>query len=159
MFRNFFFWINTITLFYIYQIFLCLQGHLHFFWHFSFTITDNLFKKHPLHMQMALCPSFPIFFAMPLASFVVICNFLLQIPKIKQNPTYGSIQQNGQKSNSTNKWTNVAWSNQSNCLFIISCQKAEKAFPHMSIIVFFHLAHERVCLFYFPVWTYLSRLI
>jgi len=33
----------------LYQIFIFLLGHLHFFLHFFFTFMENLFKKHPIH--------------------------------------------------------------------------------------------------------------
>ena len=33
---------------YLYQIFILLRGHLHFFLHFSYTFMENLFKKHPI---------------------------------------------------------------------------------------------------------------
>ena len=32
----------------LYQIFIFLLGHLHFFLHFFFTFMENLFKKPPL---------------------------------------------------------------------------------------------------------------
>ena len=32
---------------YLYQSFISLLGHLHFFLHFFFTFMENLFKKHP----------------------------------------------------------------------------------------------------------------
>ena len=32
----------------LYQIFIFLLGHLHFFLHFFFTFMENLFKKHPI---------------------------------------------------------------------------------------------------------------
>ena len=33
---------------YLYQIFIFLLGHLHFFLHFFFTFMENLFKKRPI---------------------------------------------------------------------------------------------------------------
>ena len=33
---------------YLYQIFIFLLGHLHFFLHFFFSFMENLFKKHPI---------------------------------------------------------------------------------------------------------------
>jgi len=36
-------------LFSLYQIFIFLLGHLHFFLDFFFTFMENLFKKHPIH--------------------------------------------------------------------------------------------------------------
>ena len=32
----------------MYQIFIFLLGHLHFFFHFFFKFLENLFKKHPI---------------------------------------------------------------------------------------------------------------
>ena len=40
---------NTTLLSYLYQTFIFLQGHLHFFWHFFFLFMENLFKKHPIY--------------------------------------------------------------------------------------------------------------
>ena len=40
--------INTIMLLSLYQIFIFLLSHLHFFLHFFFTFMENLFKKHPI---------------------------------------------------------------------------------------------------------------
>ena len=40
--------INTTLLLYLYQIFIFLLGHLHFFLHFFFLFMKNLFKKHPI---------------------------------------------------------------------------------------------------------------
>ena len=42
--------INTTLLLYLYQIFIFLLGHLHFFLHFFFTFMENLFKKHPIFL-------------------------------------------------------------------------------------------------------------
>ena len=47
--KNFYAKINTTLLLYLYQIFIFLLGHLHFFLHFLFTFVENLFKKHPIH--------------------------------------------------------------------------------------------------------------
>ena len=44
--------INTIMLLYLYQIFIFLLGHLHFFLHFLFMSMENLFKKHPIHVPI-----------------------------------------------------------------------------------------------------------
>ena len=39
---------NTILLLCLYQIFIFLLGHLHFFLRFFLTFMENLFKKHPI---------------------------------------------------------------------------------------------------------------
>ena len=39
---------------YLYQSFIFLLGHLHFFLYFFFTFTENLFKKHPLPSLISL---------------------------------------------------------------------------------------------------------
>ena len=36
-------------LLYLYQIFILLLGHLHFFLPFFFMLLENLIKKHPIH--------------------------------------------------------------------------------------------------------------
>ena len=46
--KLFFTKINTTLLLYLYLIFICLLGHLHFFLHFFFSFMENLFKKHPI---------------------------------------------------------------------------------------------------------------
>ena len=35
----------------LYQIFIFLLGHLHFFLHIFFAFMENLFKKHPIHFR------------------------------------------------------------------------------------------------------------
>ena len=40
--------INTTLLLYLYQIFLFLLSHIHFFLYFFFSFIENLFKKHPI---------------------------------------------------------------------------------------------------------------
>ena len=50
--------INTTLSLYLWQIFIFLLGHLHFFLHFSFSFMVNLFKKHPIYIPLSLFPSF-----------------------------------------------------------------------------------------------------
>ena len=45
---NFFAKINTILLLYVYQVFIFLQDHLHFFLHFFFTFMEQLFLDDPI---------------------------------------------------------------------------------------------------------------
>ena len=42
---------NTTLLLYLYQIFIFLLGHLHFFLHFIFSFMENLSKKHPIFLS------------------------------------------------------------------------------------------------------------
>ena len=45
---NFFAKRNTILLLYVYQVFIFLQDHLHFFLHFFFTFMEQLFLDDPI---------------------------------------------------------------------------------------------------------------
>ena len=38
----------------LYQIFIFLLGHHHFFLHFFFTFMENLFKQHPIPFPVLL---------------------------------------------------------------------------------------------------------
>ena len=66
---------NTVLLLYLYEIFIFLLGHLHFFLHFFLSFMENLFKKHPIpsHTCRVVCGS--------------ICQTLLLPQKIPLRPS------------------------------------------------------------------------
>ena len=45
---------NTILLLYMYQVFISLQDHLHFFLHFFFTFMEQFFLDDPIYISFVL---------------------------------------------------------------------------------------------------------
>ena len=43
---------NTILVFFMYQVFIFLLSHLHYFVHFLFSFVENLFMDHPISFRI-----------------------------------------------------------------------------------------------------------
>ena len=96
---NFFAKRNTILLLYVYQVFIFLQDHLHFFLHFFFTFMEQLFLDDPisglnsnLSCYHILAKVSPLLKLAPPLNFVFDCiknsSFLQNFNSNKKNPLY-----------------------------------------------------------------------
>ena len=86
---NFFTKRNTILLWYLYQVFIFLQDHLHFFLHFFSTFVENLFKKYPIFVQFIIY----LIIHFIIYSFILFIYFIYLIFNISlyQRPPHLSI--------------------------------------------------------------------
>ena len=57
--KSFFGKMLTVILFYMYQVFSSLIGHLHFSLHFFSTFMEQLFLNHPISFQQVIWIGFP----------------------------------------------------------------------------------------------------